>query len=1041
MTTINENIENIIENNMAQYSSYILLNRALPDLRDGLKPVYRRILWAMYQMKATRFTKSANVTGEVFKYHPHGDCLSGDTKMFLLSGGTKTLKELESNSNEEWVLSVDENGEIVPAMAFNFRKVKKVNKLKVITFANGFQIKSTDDHKFRLISDEWLEAKDIKPGHIIDYGKIKPGKYSTIFGNKTKTKPIHKLVDDYINEMPIKKDEVVHHLDHDTLNNSPNNLQRTSRSAHLAYHTEKDGLSLIGAKKSYYNLFDKNGAFYEKNRNKNSELAKQLNKHTGLVRANATLNKMKERGISLTYENYEKMRSEVYNLTRIETLVKNGIIKDFDDLVKKNKQGIKFINYEKKVNTNKKGQNYSFVNKTEQHKEKCGMAAKRAAGMAGLKKAAKNSNFDFEKIKALKSFASAEELPLVVSVEYIEADEVVYDFSVEETHNALISVSEDDTLLAVAHNCYPTVVGMVQKDRHIVPFLEGKGSFGQYSSRDLTAAASRYSEVKLGEISLDMLRDCDKNMIDFIDNYDGTKQIPEVLPTKFPAVLVYAQSGIGVGFSNSMPSFNLNELTSAIIKYLNEGKKTLLVPDFAMGGSIIEDEEVFKKINLEGNGTVVLRGKASIENNTINITEIPYSTTREAIIDKVVDLAKTGKLKEVTSIKDLTGLNGMLVSITARKNTDMKLLLAKLYKLTPLEASYSSNMNILCDDLPKVMGVWNIIEEWTKWRRDCINRGLISETSQMKKKMHLLKGLEKVLLNVDKAVEIIRFSKETLIEKNLMKEFVVDEAQAKEIGNMKLRDINKDYIVKKIADIKGLEDEIKHNEFVIGNEKELNKILIDGLKESAKKYGSERRTKIIKPTEPIKISFEEEAPNYEVKLYLTKDGYCYKFKNTQIEPNLKPGDEVLKTFTTNNKAEILIFGKDKHCYKVKINEVEETSTNAFGTFLPAFLKEKIDIITYSILDKHKMLLMVYTNNKIAKVNAESYNVNRKVLKKSTNDKQDLLEVISLFNDIKLKLITSKTKVDVDTKDISLTNLRSSTGIFVTRKGEAEKTIL
>lgn len=588
---------------------------------------------------------------------------------------------------------------------------------------------------------------------------------------------------------------------------------------------------------------------------------------------------------------------------------------------------------------------------------------------------------------------------------------------------------------------YGTVVGMVQKDRHIIPFLEGKGNCGQYSSRDILPAANRYTEIKLGEVSLDMLKDTDKDMIKFVDNYDGTKQIPEVLPTKFPSILLYAQSGIGVGFSNSMPSFNLNELSEAIINYLNKGKKTILVPDFAMGGSIINNEKIFEQINNDGNGTVTLRGKAEIHGNEIVITEIPYSTTREAIIDKVVDLAKNGKLKEVTAAEDLTGLKGMEVSITAKKNTDMNLLLAKLFKMTPLESTYSSNMNILFNDLPKVMGVWEIVEEWTKWRRSCINNGLISEVNKKKKKMHLLKGLEKVLLDIDEAVKIIRFSKATLIEKNIMKEFKVDSDQAREISNMKLRDINKDFIIKKIAEIKQLENEIKQNEFVINNETELNKLLIKGLKESAKKYGSPRRTQIINPGESIKIPLEAPAENYEVTVHLTKDGYIYKFKNPLIFANVKPGDEVVKTFTTNNEAELLIFAEDKHCYKLKINTIPKTETGSLGSFIPTMLKEKLVITTYTILEDHKMLLMIYKNSKVAKVSTESYRVNRKVLKKSINDKQDLLEVIAINEDLQIKITTTKERKIIDTKDINLTNLRPSTGVYVSKKGSLKSIIL
>ena len=589
---------------------------------------------------------------------------------------------------------------------------------------------------------------------------------------------------------------------------------------------------------------------------------------------------------------------------------------------------------------------------------------------------------------------------------------------------------------------YGTMVGMVQKDRHSHPWLVGKGNFGNYTSRDLAPAASRYSEVKLADISIDMMKDLDKNIVDFVDNYDGTLKIPEVLPAKFPAILTYAQSGIGVGFSSSIPSFNLSELCDAIIKYLSTGKKTTLVPDFATGGYIVKEPEIFEKINLEGIGTVKIRGKAEIEENEILITEIPYSTTREAIIDKIVELAKTGKLKEVVDVKDLTGLKGMLITITARRGTDMNLLLEKLYRFTPLQSTYSSNMNILINNLPRVLGVWSIIDEWLKWRRECLQRSLSYDIKRMTEKLHILRGLEKVLVDIDKAIDIIRKSKEELIEKNLQDHFNIDEEQAKEVANMKLRNINKDYIIKKIKDIENLEKKIDDYKAIVGNEKRLNELIINDLKETKEKYGKPRQTKIIEITnvQPIKLVQESEVEDYPVKVYLTKEGYAYKFKNFEQEPFLKPGDKVIQVFEATNKSEIVMITDACMAYKIELSKLEETKNNALGTYLMnIFGLENENVVNYTIYDdKRKFLIIAYKNNRIAKVDIKVFAGKRKVLKYGYKEGQEVVDMITLDKEVTLKLKTTRTEVEIKTKDLTMISNRATPGTYATRRGQLEK---
>ena len=582
---------------------------------------------------------------------------------------------------------------------------------------------------------------------------------------------------------------------------------------------------------------------------------------------------------------------------------------------------------------------------------------------------------------------------------------------------------------------YGSMVGLVQKDRNINPFLIGKGNFGMYTSRELQAAASRYSEVKLSDLAIDMMRDFDKNIVNFVDNYDGTIKMPEVLPVKYPSILTIAQSGIGVGFSSSTASFNMNEVIDATIKYIKTGKNTILVPDFATGGSIINDKEMFEQINKTGRGSVRLRGKAEIVGNEILITEVPYTTTREEIIDKIISLSKAKKLNEVTDIKDLTGLKGMLISVTARRNTNMQELLEKLFRFTPLQSNHSSNMNILINDLPRVMGVHEVISEWTKWRRSCIARSLVYDVKQMKEKLHLLKGLEKVLIDIDEAIEIIRRSPENQIETSLMSKFIIDEIQAKEVSNMKLRNINEDYIIKKIKDIKNLEKTIKEYEDTIGNDSKLDELVIKGLEESSTKFGSKRRTKIIELSNAPKVKLVEEIPDYPVTVHLTKEGYLYKFKGDQ-KPTLKPGDEVIKIFETTNKSEVLVFGSDVTCHKVELKDLEDTRVNQLGHYIINFIRDKqLEIVNYSILDdKYKYLIMVYSNNRVSKVNLKSFLGSRKILKNAFNKNQELVEMITLEKEANIELITDKTKVKVNTSKLTETNSRGATGVYMTRKG-------
>lgn len=586
-------------------------------------------------------------------------------------------------------------------------------------------------------------------------------------------------------------------------------------------------------------------------------------------------------------------------------------------------------------------------------------------------------------------------------------------------------------------SCYPTIVGMVQEDNNITPFITGKGSFGQHTSRELQAAAQRYTEIKLSELSKEMFKNLGKRMVDFIPNYDGTIMMPEVLPVKFPAVLHYAQSGIAVGMSSNLPSFNLKEINDATIKYIETGKHTLLVPDFATGGEIIIDEDAFRKINETGKGTVRLRAKAEIVGNTIVIDEIPYTTTRESIIDDIVKLIKNKKITEISDIQDLTGLDCMRIEITAKRNTDMEILLAKLYRWTSMESTFSANMNMLVNKLPKVVGTNRVIELWLKWRRKCIKRGLRYEIETLQEKMHRLLGLEAILVDIDKTVEIIRNSKEKEIEENLQEYFEIDDIQAEYIAHMKLRDLNKDLVIKKVKEINEIREEIEDKTSYISDNERVNQFIVKELREITEKYSKPRRTKLVEPKEAeIKIPeakeiIQVETGKNECKIILTKSGYIKKLPVDCQDYKIKEDDEISEIIMGNTHTEILVFsGTD--VYKLYSANIQMQNPNEFGIFIPAQLK--IDSIQgYGVIDENsKYMLIVYDNMKVAKIDIKAYKTNsrRTKLENGLFAGAKPIKIVTLQSDIELEVHWKDKVTTVDTSTIRTKASRCSQGITI-----------
>lgn len=543
---------------------------------------------------------------------------------------------------------------------------------------------------------------------------------------------------------------------------------------------------------------------------------------------------------------------------------------------------------------------------------------------------------------------------------------------------------------------YDTMVRLTRGNGSLLhPFVDSKGNFGKQYSRDMQCAAPRYTEVRLEKICEEIFKGIDKDAVDMVDNYDGTLKEPVLLPTSFPAVLVNANQGIAVGMASNICSFNLSEVCAATEAYLKDPNTDLLdvmpAPDFSGGGLLLYDKEQMRQIYQSGKGSFSLRSRYRVDKskNIIEITEIPYSSSVEAIIDNIADLVKSGKAKEIADIRDETDLDGLKITIDCKRGTDHEQLMTKLFRFTKLQDTFSCNFNILIDGSPKVLGVSDIINEWLKWRRSCISRELSFNLARMKKKLHLLDGLAEILLDIDKAISIIRNTElEEDVIPNLMKGFSIDKEQAEYVAEIKLRNINKQYILNRIADRDKLKEDIADTEDILKSPKRIDSIIVKTLREVAEKYGQPRRTEIIaNEATPV---FEESAviPDYRLHLMLTRHGYLKKHTMNSLrnagELKTKEDDEIFMGFETENRSDLLIFTDKCNLYKAHVYDFTDTKPGELGHYLNSELSmedgEK-PIFMISTSDYKGILFIAFENGKAARFPINTYETkqNRKKL--------------------------------------------------------------
>ena len=558
---------------------------------------------------------------------------------------------------------------------------------------------------------------------------------------------------------------------------------------------------------------------------------------------------------------------------------------------------------------------------------------------------------------------------------------------------------------------YETMVRLARGNEALLhPYIDSKGNFGKAYSSDMAYAASRYTEAKLDPICNELFGDIDKDTVNFVPNYDNTMLEPELLPVTFPSILVNSNVGIGVSMASAVCPFNLKELCEATISIIRDPEfdalETMKGPDFPGGGFMIHDADKLRQIFDTGRGAVKIRAKYSYdkEANCIEITEIPPTTTVEAIIEKIIELAKGG-MKEVSYIRDETDLSGLKIAIDLKRGVDPDALMRKLYQLTPLQDSFSANFNILVHGYPKVLGVNAIIREWIDFRMDCVRRRTRFDLKKKEERMHLLEGLEKILLDIDKAIKIVRETdEESEVVPNLMIGFSIDEIQAEYVAEIKLRHLNREFILNRIADIEQLEKDIAEMRDILGSDRKIKLIIIDELKKVAEKYGQPRKTEVIYLDDEPEEKVVKEVPDYPCKLFLTKGGYFKKITMQSLrmsgEQKVKENDVITTELESNNRAELLFFTDRANVYKTKASSFADSKASLLGDYIPVTLKfeEGENVIAMAAtLDYSGCLMFIYKNGKAAKVPLSSYETktNRKMLNKAYSVKSELVEILDV----------------------------------------------
>jgi len=1034
----------VMEKSYIDYSMSVIVSRAVPDVRDGLKPVQRRILYDMNELGTSSdkpFRKTARIVGDTMgKYHAHGDCLDGKTKVLLLNNETKTMEELYQDGSPQWVLALDTaNNKIVPVKAHDFRIGQYAKTIYEIRFKNGYQLEATSNHPFLSFERTWIKAKDIKPNMILDTSilSVANGKYTIsgiTKGQQRKNELVHNIV---VANCGVEKSEVYHHIDKNQLNNVPQNLVGLTRAEHALIHKDY----FIGLENGRKNMFSESGEYRQATVDKNSFLAKEMNKNRAILKSLYCLKKLEEQDLELTYENYESMRSKIYNLTKIETLVKNKTVNDFDDLVSKFKSGYKFYEIEYR----KKYKKPDCVRKRAFRYEPNLRVVSAYANFEKRRKYTGNTSIfnmqdgycksrvanHFETDEEFKNFVF-ENLAVVdtVTTKTLDTPMPMYDFTVDEIHNMLIPVSDDNKLFVVAHNSSisDALTVMTQDFKKEVPLVDGHGNFGSIEGDG--AAAMRYTEARLQKFTEDvMLSDLREDTVDFMPNYDETETEPVVLPCKVPNILINGSEGIAVGMTTSIPPHNLGEVIDAALYYISHADTSvdklidkLHGPDFPTGG-IIANKNELKSIYETGQGKIKIRGRVELEkgkNGKYNlvITEIPYTMIGQGIskfLSDVAELVENHTLPEIVDITNQSSKEGIRIVLELKKGAEGNVENIKniLYKKTKLEDTFGVSMLVICDGKPMIMPLNDILGAYWDFQFEIKTRKTNNLLKKELKKKEIDEGLIRAVDAIDLIIEILRGSKDvktvkaclvdgitegvkfkTKTSENNAKKLKFTEAQADAILQMKMQRLIGLEINALRKDLEETAKKIAHYTDMLDNHNVMLDEIVSELKSIKKKYAVERKTEITEAS-PIVIKTKEieDAP---VAILIDRFGYVHSVDENIYQKNEENLDYKSVLHSTLCSKVIFFTNTGKmHSLKVmdiplcKLRDKGEPLDNLCG-----YNSKEENIVAEFALNNGEELVFVSSNGLVKRANMSEFDVTRKTIEASKlKDGETLISVL------------------------------------------------
>lgn len=959
---VNIAVEETMTESFGNYAKYVNMERSIPDVRDGLLPVQRRLLYAMHTMGWTSnkaHVKSARPVAETMgKYHPHGDCKMGSTQVRLLDGSIKTMEELYNIGEDQEVLAIDNEGKIVPAVAHSFRIGQYTDKIYHIHLLNGFEILTTGNHPFRTLDGHWVKAEDLTPMTALDYANIteKYGNYSAISGHKTNVTAIHKLVAEHYGLDTNDSNLVLHHKNEDKKDNRKVNLEVLTRAEHALHHKDY----LTGLEIGRREMFEEEGKFFEEVRKKNTNLMRFNNEHYSIIRANNAINILRERNLDLTFDNYETLRSELYNLPYVDRMIQKGSVESFNDLLEMNihEKGIQTAIKEKfelidfnnnevvtkslEENRNPYKLEHSVKSKHKQLRpsfiramNKLGRLPRReeVVNTSGVNNSLNVFNSDAEMYNIMGDI-----IPIVTDVYVEEVNQVpMYDFTVDTHENMLIVASDDKSLLLCSHNSsiYGAMARMSKDWIMNETAIDMDGNNGNIDGD--REAAYRYTESRLSPYAEDILLSSlsMKGIVPMRNNFDDTLQEPEYLPSKLPNILINGSEGIGVAYASNIPTFNVEEVLKGCIAQIKKPNisneemfKIIPTPDFPTGG-VISGYRGYYDLMTEGRGTIKVRGKFHIEEDdktyTIVFTEIPYGSLKPNITKVIEDDIYNKNISGIVEARDESGRDGLRYAVICKKDADRNAILGYLFTKTELQKNVPMNMVVIANGKPRQLGVNDVIKYFNDFRMETFIKGLNIQIADLEHKKHIAEGHILLVDNIERVVEIIKHSENKAESRErLMEAIGFTEKQVEVILNMSLHRISKTDSEKYVSIVEDCAKEIAARQFILSSDANIRKQLIKNYQGLIKRYGKTRRTELIEEVEDWTFSKVDIIPDEKVVVGITKQGFIKRSSTRSYKTTENGVEDLVAAFETTTRKHVILLTSNGEYAFIPVFQIPES---------------------------------------------------------------------------------------------------------------------